>query len=71
MPPHTPAERVSFLSDALYNALHDPELLATAERSGRAIVYASADEMRQIVADATVMPDDIRRLFVSAIKGEL
>lgn len=71
MPPDTPAERVSFLSDALYNALHDPELLATAERSGRAIVYASADEMRQIVADATVMPDDIRRLFVSAIKGEL
>jgi tripartite-type tricarboxylate transporter receptor subunit TctC len=71
VPPGTPLERVQFLSEALYKALHDPELLAAAEKSGRTIVYASAEEMRQIVNDATVMPDDIRQLFVAAIKGEL
>jgi tripartite-type tricarboxylate transporter receptor subunit TctC len=71
VPPGTPAERVQFLSKALHDALHDPELLAAAERSGRTIVYASAEEMKQIVTDATVMPDDIRQLFVGAIKGEL
>ena len=71
VPPGTPPERVQFLSDALYKALHDPELLASAEKSGRTIVYASAEEMDQIVTDATVMPDDIRELFIKAIKGEL
>lgn len=71
VPPGTSPERVQYLSDALYKALHDPELLAVAQQSGRTIVYASAEEMRQIVTDATVMPDDIRQLFVSAIKGQL
>jgi len=71
VPPGTPADRVQFLGQALHDALHDPELLAAAEKSGRTIVYASAEEMRQIVTDATEMPDDIRQLFVSAIRGEL
>jgi tripartite-type tricarboxylate transporter receptor subunit TctC len=71
VPPGTPADRIQFLSDALYRALHDPELLAAANKGGRTIVYASADEMRQIVTDATEMPDDIRQLFVRAVKGEL
>ncbi len=70
-PPGTPPDRVEFLSEAFYNALHDPELLADAERSGRPISYASAEEMRQFVVDATVMPDEIKQLFVRAIKGEL
>lgn len=71
VPPGTPPERVQFLRDALYKALHDPELLAAAEKSGRTIVYASGEEMQQIVSDATVLPDEIRQLFVRAIKGEL
>lgn len=70
-PPGTPPDRVEFLSEAFYKALHDPELLADAERAGRPIRYASAEEMRQFVVAATVMPDEIRQLFVRAIRGEL
>lgn len=70
-PPGTAAEKVLFLSDALDKALHDPELIEIASNSGRPINHASAEEMRQIVNDATNMPDDIRALFVRAIKGEL
>ena len=42
-----------------------------ANKFGRPINHASAEEMRQIVNDAMVIPDDIRDLFVRAIRGEL
>ncbi len=70
-PPGTDADKVQFLSTALDNALNDPELLDMAKKFGRPINHASAEEMRQIVNDAMVMPDDIRDLFVRAIRGEL
>lgn len=70
-PPGTNPERVKFLSEALGQALHDPELLVIAKNTGRPIHYATAEEMTQIVRDATVMPDDVRAIFVRAIKGEL
>ena len=62
---------MQFLSTALDNALHDPELLDTAKKFGRPIDHVSSAEMRQIVNDAMVLPDDIRELFVRAIRGEL
>lgn len=70
-PPGTPADRLAFLAEAFHQALHDPELLEAARRSGRTIHYASAERMRQIITETTEMPDDIRHLFVSAIRGEL
>lgn len=70
-PPDTDAEKMAFLSDALDKALHDPELMEFASKAGRPINHLSAEEMRQIVNEATTMPDDIRELFVRAIKGEL
>ena len=70
-PPGTDAVKVQFLSTALDNALHDPELLDTAKKYGRPIDHVSSAEMRQIVNDAMVLPDDIRELFVRAIRGEL
>jgi len=69
--PGTDPERVRFLSDALDSALHDPELVAEAARTGRPLSHASAEEMHQIVVDAMTMPDDVRRIFVRAIQGEL
>ena len=33
--------------------------------------YFPSEEMRQFVVDATIMPDEIKQLFVRAIKGEL
>ena len=71
VPPGTDADKVQFLSEALDNALHDPELVDTAKRFNRPIHYATAEEMRQIVNDAMIMPDDIHELFVRAINGEL
>jgi tripartite-type tricarboxylate transporter receptor subunit TctC len=70
-PPGTDPVRIRFLSKALDEALHDRELLATATQSGRVINYASAEEMREIVAAATDMPDEMKQLFVRIIKGEL
>ena len=51
--------------------MHDPEFLKDLKQAGRAISYASGDELSEIVARATAMPDDIEQLFVKAIKGEL
>ncbi len=70
-PPGTDAVKVQFLSTALDNALNDPELLDMATKFGRPIDHVSAAEMRQIVNDAMVLPDDIRDVFVRAIRGEL
>lgn len=70
-PPGTDPERLQFLRDAFDKALHDPELLAKAAKSGRIIRYASGAEMADLVSDATTMPDDIRSLLVRAVKGEL
>lgn len=69
--PGTDPERVEYLSTALESALQDPALLAEAQQSGRPISHASAAEMRQIVNDAIAMPDDVRKVFVRAIRGEL
>jgi tripartite-type tricarboxylate transporter receptor subunit TctC len=69
--PGTDPERVAFLSAALDSALHDPELIAEAERTGRPLHHASAEEMHQIVVDAMTMPEDVRKVFVAAIQGEL
>lgn len=70
-PPGTDPEKVKFLSAALDSALHDPELVAAAEKAGRVFDHVSASEMHGLVDEAMVMPDEIRQLFVKAILGEL
>lgn len=70
-PPGTDPERVKFLGEALASALNDPELLAISESSGRPFDYASGEAMRQYVAAAIDLPEDIKELFVGAILGEL
>lgn len=71
VPPGTAPERIQFLREAFEKALHDPELIAKAQQSGRLIRYASGEEMIELVDDATHMPEDIRQLFVRAVKGQL
>ncbi len=71
VPPGTPPARIQFLREAFEKALHDPELIEKAKKSGRIFRYASGEEMRQLVNDATQMPDDIRQLIISAVRGEL
>ena len=71
VPPGTPPDRVQFLREAFAKALHDPELLAKAQASGRPISYASGEEMTKLVINATQLPDDIKQAFIGAVKGEL
>jgi len=59
------------LREAFAKALHDPELIAKAQESGRLIRFASGEEMTKLVSDATHLPDDIKQDFISAVKGEL
>ena len=70
-PPGTNPERAAFLRRAFDQALHDPELLAEAERVKRPLDFASGDGMARIVAESMLMPDNIRELFVGAVLGEL
>ena len=70
-PPGTNPERVQFLIDAFEQALNDPELRAEAERTKRPIHHVRGEEMRQIVIDSMVMPDEVRQIFVRAIVGEI
>jgi hypothetical protein len=71
LPPGAAPDRVRFLREAFDKAMHDPELLALAAKSRRPLDYASGEDMSQIVAAAFAMPEDIKVLFVRAIKGEL
>ena len=71
VPPGTPPDRVQFLREAFAKALHDPELIAKAQASGRPISYASGEEMTKLVINATHLPDDIKQVFIGAVKGEL
>lgn len=70
-PPGTPADRVRFLREAFDQAMHDPELLAISEKTHRPFDYASGEEMKQIVATAFGMSDDMKDLFANAVRGEL
>lgn len=70
-PPGTPENRLAFLRDAFDKAMHDPELIATGQRTGRLFDYASGEEIHQITLNATNMPPDIKELFIKAINGQL
>jgi tripartite-type tricarboxylate transporter receptor subunit TctC len=70
-PPGTAPDKVKFLRDAFYNAVHNQEMLDKAKKAGRPFDYATGQEMTQITLDATKMPPDIEELFVKAINGQL
>ena len=70
-PPGTPADRVKFLSDAFSQAMNDPEFLELARKSNRPLNFASDQDMHEIVRRATQLDDEMRALFVRAIRGEL
>ena len=71
VPPGIPPERLQFLRDTLRQTLQDPELLKTAEESGRPLHYASAEELRVIIREATLMDNEIKQLFIQIFRGEI
>ena len=70
-PPGISPARLEFLRAAFKSAMQDPELIALAQKSGRPFDFANGDEIHQITRNATMMPPDIKELFIKAIKGEL
>ncbi|MGY8814276.1 MAG: Bug family tripartite tricarboxylate transporter substrate binding protein [Gammaproteobacteria bacterium] len=70
-PPGTSADKVKFLRDVFYKALHDPRLLAKSEETGRLFDYATGEDMTRLTMAATQMPADIEELFIKAINGQL
>jgi tripartite-type tricarboxylate transporter receptor subunit TctC len=69
--PGTPLDRLQFLRNGFNKAMHDPEFLKAAERADRPIHYASGSEIIEIISNATSMEENIEKLFIRAIRGEL
>lgn len=70
-PPGIPEDRLDFLQEAFAKAMNDPEFVAQGQETGRDLLFATGDEMAQIAKDATELDDDIKALFVRAIRGEI
>lgn len=70
-PPGTPPERLAFLREAFRLAMNDAELLAKSQKLNRPLDYAPPDEMKRVILESLDMPDDLKSLFVRAVKGEL
>jgi tripartite-type tricarboxylate transporter receptor subunit TctC len=70
-PPGVSEERLAFLQEAFKNVMEDPELLAQALEYERGLDYASGDKIGQMAVNAVSMPEDIKAIFVKAIRGDL
>ena len=70
-PPGIPADRLAFLRGALAKAVSDKDFLEKAKKAKRAVKYASGEAMVDLTKAASNLPEDTRKLFVAAIRGEL
>lgn len=70
-PPGVPQERLEFLQETFKNIMEDPDFLAEAEELERDLSYASGQKIGQMATDAIQMPEDIKAIFVKAIRGDL
>jgi len=70
-PPGLPSGKLQFLRKAFSQALHDPQFLDDAARAKRTVAFASGEEMETIVRRALVMPPEIKKVFVGAVRSEL
>lgn len=70
-PPGTQPERLAYLRKAFQSAMTDPELLEKSATLSRSLDYANAEEMQRVIRESVEMPEDLKRLFVKAIRGEL
>jgi tripartite-type tricarboxylate transporter receptor subunit TctC len=71
-PPGIPKERLEFLRKTFDEAMNDPGFIKDAEKAKRALNYLSGEEMGELAKTALEIPEeDIKQIFVKAIKGEI
>lgn len=70
--PGIPAERLAFLRQAFEKTMHDPDFLNDAKKAKRDLDYLSGDDVLQLMKDVLSIDDpQIKKIFVSAVKGEM
>jgi len=71
-PPGIPKERLEFLRKAFDKAMQDPGFLESAKKAKRDMDYLSGEEMEALAKESLEIPEeDIKQLFIKAIKGEI
>lgn len=70
-PPGIPAERLAFLQQAFDKAAHDEEFLKAAKKAKTPVDFLSGPEMAQLAEEALVLPEDVKKTFIQAIKGDI
>ena len=71
-PPGIAPERLEFLRQAFYKAMHDPDFLKDAKKAKRVLSYLPGEDMAQLAKESMIIEDaNIKQLFVDAIKGSI
>lgn len=71
-PPGIPEERLEFLRKAFDKAMQDPGFIRDAKKAKRGLDYLSGEEMEELIKTSLKIADeDIKQLFVKAIKGAI
>jgi len=71
-PPGIPGDRLQFLREAFYKAMHDPDFLKDAKKAKRVLSYLSGEEMEQLAKESMIIEDEnIKQMFIDAIKGSI
>jgi tripartite-type tricarboxylate transporter receptor subunit TctC len=71
-PPGIPKERLEFLQQAFYKAMHDPGFSEKAGKAQMPLNYLSGEEMLKLIKNVLEIPEeDIKQIFIQAIKGSI
>ena len=71
-PPGIPGDRLKYLREAFDKAMKDPKFLKDAKKTKRRLAYLSGEEMGALAKGALIIKDeDIKKLFIKAIKGSI
>ncbi|MFB0505623.1 MAG: Bug family tripartite tricarboxylate transporter substrate binding protein [Thermodesulfobacteriota bacterium] len=71
-PPGIPKERLEFLREAFYKAMHDPSFSEKAGKAKMPLNYLAGEEMLKLVKSVLEIPEeDIKQIFIQAIKGSI
>lgn len=67
-PPNLDDKTTFFLREAIYKALHDPELIEISNKLNRPIVYLSGEETTRLIKEAMEIGDLIKPIMENALK---